>query len=272
MARLYWSLCRLSVPRRISGEAYSGVSPPCRWAVPRRVAQAVDQAEVGDLQMAGDQEQVVGLDVQVLQAVLEVHPVQRLGSLHQVAQQLGARDAFFPPGAVLRQHRLEAAVSQLHDDEQDAVDDLDAVHRQDERVTDRLDTLKRRKLLLRRAAARGAAAHELDGLAEPSGGLALPDLAEAPLPQRLEQPVTRDRLGTTLARERNRLGHDTPHPASNGRPAARVSRGPVRAPAGSAERQTATRVTHGKASVQSAGCIKVENSTGTGRARFPRPR
>jgi hypothetical protein len=35
----------------------------------------------------------VRLDVQVLQTVAEIHPVQRLGGFQQVAQQLLARDA-----------------------------------------------------------------------------------------------------------------------------------------------------------------------------------
>ncbi len=57
-----------------------------RAAVRGHVVEGVHQAEVGDLEVAADDEQVAGFDVEVLQTVLEIHHVQRLGRLHQVGQ------------------------------------------------------------------------------------------------------------------------------------------------------------------------------------------
>jgi len=88
---------------------------------------------------------------------------------------------------------MQAAVGQFHHDEQVAVDDLDAVHRQQERVADRLDVLEGAQLL---GGAVGGVAEvaapardELDRLDEATGRFALPDLAEAAFAQRLEQAV-----------------------------------------------------------------------------------
>ena len=56
MARLYWSQCRLSLPRNSSGAAYSGVTAPICSLASLRAGQAVDQAEVGDLDVIADRE------------------------------------------------------------------------------------------------------------------------------------------------------------------------------------------------------------------------
>ena len=92
MARLYWSLCWLILPANVSGAAYSGVTPPMSAGAARPL-QVLDQAEVGDLDVVADEEQVVRLDVEVLEVVLLVHVVERLGGVAQVAEQLVARDA-----------------------------------------------------------------------------------------------------------------------------------------------------------------------------------
>ena len=85
----------LRLPRSSSGAAYRGVTPAALDARRRSwpPSPGVDQAEVGHLDVVADQEEVVRLDVEVLQAVLEVHPVEGLGGLEQVAEQFVAGDA-----------------------------------------------------------------------------------------------------------------------------------------------------------------------------------
>ena len=48
--------------------------------------QAVDQAEVGNLDMIADQEKVVRLDVEMLQIELMIQQVEHLGDLAQVIE------------------------------------------------------------------------------------------------------------------------------------------------------------------------------------------
>ena len=110
--------------------------------------QVLDQAEVGDLDVVVDQEQVLRLDVEVLQLVLDVHQVERLGRLLHVAEQLVARDARQSLAAALLEAVPEVAVGQLHDDDQLAVDDVEAFQRQDEGMADRLDAVEGLELLL----------------------------------------------------------------------------------------------------------------------------
>src|SRR5439155_21882470 len=103
---------------------------------------------------------------------------------------------------VLVEDVLEALVGQLHDDDQFAVDHLDALQRQEEGVADRLDQLQGAEFLLGGGGvaveAVEVAENELDGLGQAAGGLALPDLAEAAAAQRLQEAVTGDRLGVRL--------------------------------------------------------------------------
>ena len=177
-----------------------------------RAGQAVDQAEVGHLDVVADQEQVVRLDVEVLQAVLEVDDVQGLGRLAEEAEQLLARDAGLALPLIVEQDRLEVAVGQLHDEDQHAVEDLDAFEGEEEGVADALDALDGFPFLGGEAAAGvGVAADELDGLEEAAGGLALPDLAEAAAAQRLDEPVAGQRLGARLPDQtaRRRCGGDS---------------------------------------------------------------
>ena len=65
-----------------------GVRPPIIDAVV--IVNVFDQAEVGDLDAAADQEQVLGLDVEVLQRVLIAHVVERIGGVAHERQQLFA--------------------------------------------------------------------------------------------------------------------------------------------------------------------------------------
>ncbi len=162
--------------------------------------QAVDQSEVGHLDVVADHEQVVRLDVEVLQAVFEVDDVERLGRLAEEADQLFARHAGRALPLVVEQHRLEVAVGQFHNQDQHAVDDFDALEGEEEGVADALDALDGLALLGGEAGAGvGVAADELDGLIEAAGGLALPNLAEAAAAERLDQPVAGQRLRARLA-------------------------------------------------------------------------
>ncbi len=143
--------------------------------------------------MAAHQEEVARLDVQVLQAVLEVHHVERLGRLAQVADQLAARYPRLAGLLPVHQDVVQALVGQLHDDDEFVVDALDAVHRQDERVADGLDEVEGPQLLLGAAAVAVqavvvGAGNELDRLEEAAGRLA-PALAE-----RFDQAVAGDWL------------------------------------------------------------------------------
>src|SRR5437660_367273 len=53
----------------------------------------VDEAVVGDLDVAGREEQVAGLDVEVLEAVAVAEVVEGLGGLLEVAEEFGAGEA-----------------------------------------------------------------------------------------------------------------------------------------------------------------------------------
>ena len=141
MARLYWSLRALMPPVKVSGAAYSGVTPPSMLEEPEAF-QVLDQAEVADLDAVADEEEVARLDVEVLEVVLLVHVVEAFGRVPDVAQQGVARDADQARRQALLEGVVQAAVGQLHDDDQLAADVLDAVHRQDERMAHLLDALE----------------------------------------------------------------------------------------------------------------------------------
>ncbi len=172
---------------------------PMRGMAAVHLAEPIHQAEVGHLQVIADQKQVVRFDVEMLQAVAEVHPVQRLGRFQQVAQQLFARDARLVLALVIAQQAVQALVGQLHDDDENAVHDLDAVQRQDEGMADGFDQLQGFAFLVGRSVLLVLVGHELDGLVQAAGRLALPDFAEAAATQRFDQAITGDRLGARFA-------------------------------------------------------------------------
>ena len=93
-------------------------------------------------------------------------------------------------------------VRQFHDDDQDAVDDFDPVHRQQKRMSDGADIFEGLQLQLGVGAfgieVVGFVADELDGLVNAAGRLALPDFAEAALAERLEEPVAGQRFRLCL--------------------------------------------------------------------------
>ncbi len=144
----------------------------------RVVVDVFDQPEVADLHPAADQQQVLRLHVQVLEREVGVHVVQGVGRVAQVHEQLVPRHAEHLRLAALGVAIFQAAVGQLGDDHELAVDHLDPLQRQQERVADLFDALERFQF------ARGPhlvqlAVDELDGLDQPAGRVGLPDLAIA---------------------------------------------------------------------------------------------
>src|SRR5271166_1986112 len=127
-----------------------------------------------------------------------VHDVERLGSLAQVGQKRLAGDAD-PAGLLFGAEDVsEILVRELQDDDQLVFDDLDALHRQDKRVPNRLDALDGTQLLLGGGVAIqriGTALNEFNRLEQAARRLALPHLAEAATAQRLNQAITGNRLG-----------------------------------------------------------------------------
>ncbi len=165
-------------------------------------ARRVHQAEVGHLDVIAHQKQIARLDVQMLQVELEVHEVQHLGRLAQVAEQLAARHARLPLGPILLQKLVEILVGQLGDDDQFPADVLDAVHRQQKRMANRLDMLDGPQLFLGPNAvvvqAVEVAINELDRLENAARRLALPDFAKTPRTQRFDQAITSYGFGIWL--------------------------------------------------------------------------
>jgi hypothetical protein len=164
--------------------------------------QVLDEAEVRHLDAVADEEQVARLDVEVLEVVLLVHVVQRLGRVADVPQQGVARDADQAGRLALDVGVVQAAVRQLHDDDQFAVRDLDAIQGKDERVANLLDALQGTEFLLGAGALHvegvEVAEDEFDGLEEAAGGLALPDLAEAAAAEGADEAVAGDGFGVGL--------------------------------------------------------------------------
>src|SRR5262249_15198264 len=169
--------------------------------------EVLDQAEVGDLDVRVDQEEVLRLDVEVLELVLRVHQVERLGGLGHVAEQFLARDADLALGAALLEAVPEVLVGQLHDDHELAVDDVEAFQGQDVGVADRLDAAEGLQLLFGPLALFAevleVAVDELDGLEQAAGGFGLPDLAKAAAAQALEEPVAGDGLSQSFDPQRH---------------------------------------------------------------------
>ena len=97
--------------------------------------------------MVADDEEIVGLDVEVLQAVLEIDHVKGLGRLAEVAEQLLARDAGLTLTLAVEQDRLEVAIRQFHDENQHPFDDLDPFEGEKVGVANALDALNRFQFL-----------------------------------------------------------------------------------------------------------------------------
>ncbi len=146
--------------------------------------------------------QVARLDVEVLKLVLLVHVIEGFGGVAQVAQQVVAGDADQPGVMLLDEQIVQAAVGQLHDDDQLAFDFLDLLESADERMANLLDALQGVHFLLGADAfpVEGieVAVDKLDGLEQAAWSFALPDLAEAAAAQRFDQAIAWNRLGVSL--------------------------------------------------------------------------
>ena len=184
MARLYWSLCRLTHPSNVSGGAYIGVMPPVS-AGPRPL-QVLGQPEVGHLDVLVYQEDVLRLDVQMLELVLGAHQVEGLGRLLHVPEQFLAGDPRQPAGLALGEPVVQVLVGQLHHDDKLAVHDVEPLDRQHERVADALHPVQRLVLLLGRPVLEPVqvAGDELDCLRDPAGRSALHTSPHPPRPNR----------------------------------------------------------------------------------------
>ena len=75
----------------------------------------------------------------MLQLVLIVHQVERFSGFFHVVEKLVARDAGQALGAALLEAIPESAFGQLHDNEQLAVDDVEAFQGQDVRMSNGFD-------------------------------------------------------------------------------------------------------------------------------------
>ena len=153
MARLYWSLWMLGRPSNSSGGGIDRRHPADDRGVD--VLQVLDQAEVGHLDASADQQQVLRLDVQVLQAVLLTDVIQGVGRVAQVAPTRSLRGM---PGqsrlAALVEFLLQARSGQLGDDDQLVVDPLDPLQREQEGMADLLDAVQRGQLAAARSLSR----------------------------------------------------------------------------------------------------------------------
>src|SRR5262245_24851500 len=159
----------------------------------------LDQSEVGHLDSVADQEQVAWLDVEMLQVVLAVHVVERLGRVAQIAKQVIARNADHAGRLALSIEIVQRAVGQFHDDDQFATDDLDAVEGAYEWVANFLDAIEGLEFLLGADAVHiygvEVTVDKLHCLADTARRLALPDFAEAPAAEGFNQAVSAYRLG-----------------------------------------------------------------------------
>ncbi len=101
----------------------------------------------------------------------------------------------------------QALVGQLHDDDEGALDDLNTVHRQEERMADGADGIEGLELQLRIGplGVEGVelVADDFDGLEEASGGLALPDFAESALAERFHETVAGQQFRLRLQKQRH---------------------------------------------------------------------
>ncbi len=86
--------------------------------------------------MSGDEQQILGLYVQMLQRIFFAHVVERIGRVVQIDEQLVARNADHAGRLALLVAVLQAHVGQFGHDDQLAIDDLDALEREQERMPD----------------------------------------------------------------------------------------------------------------------------------------
>ena len=120
-----------------------------------------------------------------------------------------------------RSHRLR--IGQLHDDDELAVDDVEAFEREDIGMANGLDTAEGFEFLLGAlAAVVGAgkvAEDELDGLVQAARRFRFPNFAEAAAAESFDEPVARNRFGMAFDPHRHKVVSKGVRPkcAENGR-------------------------------------------------------
>ena len=174
--------------------------------------QVTGQAEIRNLDVIANDEQIPGFHVHVHDIVRVGQVVQALGAVGHVAKEFFPGDARQPGGSGFVQHVVEALLGQFHDHHHLALDNVDPFDRKHEGMADFLDSLDGVKFLTSPAVAGGrrveAAEDKLDGLEDLPGGLAKPDLPETSGSQRADQAVTGNRFLVSFADETH--GANTP--------------------------------------------------------------
>ena len=160
--------------------------------------ESFGQTEVGDFDVVEHQEQILRLDVEVLDLIMRVHQIERFGRFVHVPQQFIARNSHQARHPTLAETIPKVAVGQLHDDNELAIDDVEAFEREDIRVADRLDPVQSLQFLFGGAAfVLGGVQipeHELHRFKEPTGGFDLPNFAETAATESLDQAVATELL------------------------------------------------------------------------------
>ena len=138
----------------------------------------------------------------MLEIVLLVHMVERLGRIAEITQERIPWNAHQAGVLAFDVGVVQAAVCQFHDDDQLAVDVLNPVQGKNERMADFLDPLQSLQFLLGvdgvDIEGLQVAVDKLDRLEQAARRLALPDFAETAAAQRFDQAVAGDRLRVWL--------------------------------------------------------------------------
>ena len=182
--------------------------------------EVLDQAEIRHLDVTVHQEQVLGLDVQVLKLVLIVHQVQHFRGLLQESKQFDPGNAGEILGATLAKAIPQVAVRQLGDDQQLALNDVVTFEREQVGMSDRLKALQGAQLLLGMPGSvlvdgSQVAVDDLDGLHQAARSLRLPNLAKAAAANSLQQAIARNGFDVRLDTERHSMSSQNEQPASS---------------------------------------------------------
>ena len=89
--------------------------------------EVFDLAEVADFDVVVLEEDILRLDVQVHEAVLDVHEVEHFRRLGHVREQFFARDAELPFQTILAETLPEVAIGEFHHDQEPTFDDVVAI-------------------------------------------------------------------------------------------------------------------------------------------------
>ena len=134
----------------------------------------------------------------MLQPVIGIDQIERLGRLAEVAQKFLAGNALKPAAAALVVAIAHLPIREFHHHHEVAADQLHAFQREQEGMADRLDLKEGVELLIELmvVARIGVirAGDELDRFVQAARGLALPNLAKSASAERFDQYVPRQRL------------------------------------------------------------------------------